>query len=430
MAKISGKARKFFKIMGPGFITGAADDDPSGIATYTQTGAQFGYGQLWTALAMLPFMVAIQEACARIGAVTGKGLARVIKDNYSKKVLYLAVSFILIANVINIGADIGAMAAAIELLVPVRNAIIVLLIAALILVLEIFLSYRTYSRVLKWLAISLLAYPLTVFLVKQPWLEILKATFVPHIEPSFGFLFLITGVFGTTISPYMFFWEASQEVEEEEALGLVGDGGCPNLSRSFLRHLRLDNFVGMLSSEIATWCIIVVAATVLNRNGVTDIRTAADAARALEPLVRTFPHAGEIAKLVFATGVVGLGLLGVPVLSSSASYALSEALNWKEGLNLKFKQAHGFYGIIIASIFIGLAIDIFEVNPIKALVFAAVFNGLAAVPLIFIISKVARSKIIMGDYRSGNLSHVLVRMTFAVMAISAVLLFVTMFTKR
>ena len=430
MVKIVGKARKFFKIMGPGFITGAADDDPSGIATYTQTGAQFGYGQLWTALAMLPFMVAIQEASARIGAVTGKGLARVIKDNYSKRVLYLAISLILAANVINIGADIGAMAAAAGLLVPVHYAIIVVVIAAVILALEIFLSYRVYSRVLKWLALSLLSYPLTIFLVRHPWLEILKATFIPRIELSFGFLFIITGVFGTTISPYMFFWEASEEVEEERALGLVGEGGRPNISRNFLRHLRMDNFVGMLSSEIATWSIIVVSATVLNRNGVTDIRTAADAARALEPLVRTFPHAGEIAKVFFATGIVGLGLLGVPVLSGSASYALTEALNWKEGLNLKFKQAHGFYGIIIASILIGLAIDFFGINPIKALVFAAVFNGIAAVPLIFIISKIARSESIMGEFRSRNLSQVFVLITFSVMALSAALLFVMMFTKR
>ena len=430
MVKIVGKARKFFKIMGPGFITGAADDDPSGIATYTQTGAQFGYGQLWTALAMLPFMVAIQEASARIGAVTGKGLARVIKDNYSKRVLYLAISLILAANVINIGADIGAMAAAAGLLVPVHYAIIVVVIAAVILALEIFLSYRVYSRVLKWLALSLLSYPLTIFLVRHPWLEILKATFVPRIELSFGFLFIITGVFGTTISPYMFFWEASEEVEEERALGLVGEGGRPNISRNFLRHLRMDNFVGMLSSEIATWSIIVVSATVLNRNGVTDIRTAADAARALEPLVRTFPHAGEIAKVFFATGIVGLGLLGVPVLSGSASYALTEALNWKEGLNLKFKQAHGFYGIIIASILIGLAIDFFGINPIKALVFAAVFNGIAAVPLIFIISKIARSESIMGEFRSRNLSQVFVLITFSVMAVSAALMFVMMFTKR
>jgi len=430
MVKIVGKARKFFKIMGPGFITGAADDDPSGIATYTQTGAQFGYGQLWTALAMLPFMVAIQEASARIGAVTGKGLAKVIKDNYSKRVLYLAISLILTANVINIGADIGAMAAAAGLLVPVHYAIIVVVIAAVILALEIFLSYRVYSRVLKWLALSLLSYPLTIFLVRHPWLEILKATFIPRIELSFGFLFIITGVFGTTISPYMFFWEASEEVEEERALGLVGEGGRPNISRNFLRHLRMDNFVGMLSSEIATWSIIVVSATVLNRNGVTDIRTAADAARALEPLVRTFPHAGEIAKVFFATGIVGLGLLGVPVLSGSASYALTEALNWKEGLNLKFKQAHGFYGIIIASILIGLAIDFFGINPIKALVFAAVFNGIAAVPLIFIISKIARSESIMGEFRSRNLSQVFVLITFSVMAVSAALLFVMMFTKR
>jgi len=424
------RTRGFLKKVGPGFITGAADDDPSGIATYTQTGAQFGYGQLWTAVAMLPFMVAIQEACARIGAVTGKGLARVIKENYSKKVVYAAVTLVLVANTINIGADIGAMAAASALIIPVRYAVIVLAITLLILTLEIFLSYRVYSRVLKWLGLSLLAYPVTVFLVKQPWLTILKATFVPHIELNFAFLFIITGVFGTTISPYMFFWEASEEVEEEGAMQIAWEGGRPKLPVTFLRHMRFDNFFGMLSSEIATWSMIVVAATVLNANGVTDVKSAADAARALEPLVRTFPNAGEIAKLVFATGIVGLGLLGVSVLSGSASYALTEVLNWKEGLNLKFKQAHGFYGVIIGATVIGLMLDFIGVDPIKALVFAAVLNGVAAVPLIFIIALTARSRSIMGEYRSGPLSHVFVWLTFAVMAGSAVMMFVTLFLKR
>ena len=430
MARFAAKIKDFMRNLGPGVITGAADDDPSGIATYTQTGAQFGYGQLWTALVMLPFMVSIQEACARIGAVTGKGLAKVIKENYGKGILYSAVSLVVLANTINIGADIGAMAAAAGLIVPVRYAVIVVFFTALILALEVLLSYRVYARVLKWLALSLLSYPLTVLLVKQPWLEILKATFVPHIELSFAFLFIITGVFGTTISPYMFFWEASEEVEEEEALPIARVNGRPDISRTFLRHLRLDNFIGMLSSEVATWSIIVVAATVLHGNGLTDVRTTADAARALEPLVKTFPHAGEIAKLIFATGIVGLGLLGVPVLSASASYALTEALNWKEGLNLKFKQAHGFYGIIIIATLIGLLIDFVGINPIKALVFAAVFNGVAAVPLIFVIAKTARSARIMGRHRSGTLSHVLVWLTFTVMAASAALMFATLFIKR
>ena len=424
------RMRGFLKKVGPGFITGAADDDPSGIATYTQTGAQFGYGQLWTAVAMLPFMVAIQEACARIGAVTGKGLSRVIKENYGKKVVYAAVTLVLVANTINIGADIGAMAAATALIIPVRYTVIVIAITLLILALEIFLSYRVYSRVLKWLGLSLLAYPLTVFLVKQPWLKILQATFVPHIELNFAFLFIITGVFGTTISPYMFFWQASEEVEEEGAMQMAWEGGRPKLPVTFLRHLRFDNFLGMLSSEVATWSMIVVAATVLNANGVTDVKTAADAARALEPLVRTFPNAGEIAKMVFATGIVGLGLLGVSVLAGSASYALTEALNWKEGLNLKFKKAHGFYGVIIAATVIGLMLDFIGVNPIKALVFAAVLNGVAAVPLIFIIAITARSRSIMGEYRSGPLSQVFVWLTFAVMAGSAVMMFVTLFLKR
>ncbi len=419
------KIKKFFKIIGPGVITGAADDDPSGIATYTQAGAKFGYSQLWTMIFMLPLMVAVQEACARIGAATGQGIAAVVKKHYSKKVLFLAVSLILIANTINIGADIGAMAEATRLIIPVNFSILTLTFTAIILILEIFLSYKVYSRVLKWCALSLIAYPVTVFLIKHPWLELWRATFVPHLEFSFAFMFIIVGVLGTTISPYMFFWQASEEVEEEKHHHLFFNGK-PKLSEKFIHNLRLDNFVGMLFSQIAAWCIIVVAGTVLNHNGLTDIKTAADAARALEPLVNTFPNAGLLAKSIFAFGIVGLGLLSVPILSASASYAVSEAFNWREGLNLKFKKAHGFYGVITVATVIGLIINYIGIDPIKALVFTAVINGVVAVPLLFIINKIAGDQKIMGKFKSGRLSKIMLWLTFSIMLLSAVAMFMTL----
>ena len=426
MKKRFAKIKEFFKIFGPGIITGAADDDPSGIATYTQTGARFGYGQLWTVIAMLPLMTAIQEACARIGAVTGHGLAAVIKTNYSKKVLYSAVLLVVVANTINIGADIGALAAAAQLVIPVNFVILTLGFTSLILVLEIFTSYRVYSRILIWLALSLLAYPLTVFIVSQPWKTIFVATFWPHVELNFEFFFIITGVLGTTISPYMFVWQASEEVEEGKELHLTHRYGRPVLGKNFIRNLRLDNFMGMVFSEIATWSIIVVAATVLHQNGITNVDSAADAAKALEPLVQTFPHAGFLSKLIFAVGIIGLGLLGIPVLSGSAAYAFSEAFNMKEGLNRKLKKAHGFYGVITIATLIGLMINFIGIDPIKALVFTAVFNGVAAVPLIFLIARIARNKKIMGEYRSGWLSNTVVWITFLVMLASAIAMFYTL----
>ncbi len=423
--KLIQKIKKILKIVGPGVITGAADDDPSGIATYMQAGARFGYSQLWTIIFMLPLITAVQEACARIGAVTGKGIAAVIKKYYSKKVLSSAVILILIANTINIGANIGAMAAATRLIIPLNFSILALFFTALILILEIFLSYKVYAKVLKWCALSLIAYPLTVFLIKHPWWELLKATFIPHIELSFNFLFIIVAVFGTTISPYMFFWQASEEVEEEKSHHIF-NYGKPKLSEKFISNLRLDNFLGMLFSQIAAWCIIVVAGTVLHNNGIVDVKTAADAARALEPLVNTFPNAGLWAKVIFAFGIVGLGLLSVPVLSASASYAVSEAFNWREGLNLKFKKAHGFYGVITVATVIGLMINYIGINPIRALIFTAVINGLVAVPLLFIINKIASDKKIMGKHKSGWLSKVFLWLAFVIMFLSSVAMFATL----
>ncbi|MDP2736233.1 MAG: divalent metal cation transporter [bacterium] len=423
--KLVKKIKKILGIVGPGVITGAADDDPSGIATYTQAGARFGYSQLWTIIFMLPLVTAVQEACARIGAVTGKGIAAVIKQHYSKKVLSLAVVLILAANTINIGANIGAMAEATRLIIPLNFSILALFFTALILILEIFLSYKVYANVLKWCALSLLAYPITVFLIKHPWWELLKATFVPHIEFSFGFLFIIVAVLGTTISPYMFFWQASEEVEEEKRHHIF-NYGRPKVSEKFISNLRLDNFLGMLFSQIAAWCIIVVAGTVLHENGIVNVETAADAARALEPLVDTFPNAGLWAKVIFAFGIVGLGLLSVPVLSASASYAVSEAFNWKEGLNLKFKKAHGFYGVITVATVVGLMINYVGINPIKALVFTAVINGLVSVPLLFLINKIASDGKIMGRHKSGRMSQFFLWLTFIIMSLSSVAMFVAL----
>jgi NRAMP (natural resistance-associated macrophage protein)-like metal ion transporter len=425
MAKFSTQARNLLKIAGPGIITGAADDDPSGIATYTQTGAQFGYGQLWTALLILPMLVAVQEACARIGAVTGKGIAAVVKEHYSKTVLYAMLVLVVVANTINLGADLGAMGAAAQLIVPVNFTVLVLFFTVAILILEIFTDYKTYARILKWLSISLFSYVLTVFLVHEPWREIFYATFVPHIEFSPAFFFIITGVIGTTISPYMFFWEASEEVEEEKSLNMIHKG-VPKLTSQFMKRLRLDNFLGMLSSQIAAWCVIVVGATVLHANGVTHITSAAQAAKALEPLVHTFPHSGFLAKLIFAVGIIGLGLLAVPVFSGSASYALSEALDWKAGLNLKLKRAHGFYGVITIATLIGLMINFIGINPMQALVVTAVINGVIAVPLIFLVARIAGNKQIMGEYRSGLMSNILVWAAFLFMGAAAVAMFMTL----
>src|SRR6266567_2354363 len=401
--------KKFLRILGPGIITGAADDDPSGIATYAQTGVQFGYGQLWTALFMLPLLAGVQEACSRIGVVTGKGIAAVVREHFSKPVLYIVVVLVLIANTINIGADIGAMAAAANLLLPLPFAAFALLFTVLILTLEIFLSYKVYSRILKWLALSLLAYPLTVFIVAEPWPTILRATFLPNIELNFPFLFVITGVLGTTISPYMFFWQASEETEEEREAHLIGKDGRPRINWGFIRNMRIDTISGMFFSEVVTWAIIVVTATVLHSNGVTNIRTAADAARAL-----------------YATGIIGLGLLSIPLLAGSASYAVSESFQWSEGLDLKLTKAWWFYGVIIVATLIGLSLNFIGIDPIKALVYAAVINGVVAVPLIFIIALIARNKNIMGQYTSGWVSNLLVWLTFVGMGAAAVAMFATL----
>lgn len=417
---------RFFRILGPGVITGAADDDPSGIATYSQTGAQFGFGQLWTAFYQIPLLLAVQEACARIGAVTGKGLAGVIKEHYPRYILLGVVLLVVVANTINIGADIAAVAEATGMVVPISRPILAIGTTIAVLSLEIFISYKSYAKILKWLAAALLAYPATTLIISQPWGEIFYATFVPHIELNVSFLFIITGVFGTSISPYMFFWQASQEVEEEVAKGVpLKANGEPRLPRGYVWDIRVDTAAGMVAAEAAQWFIIITTASVLFRNGVTNIRTAADAAKALEPLVRSFPDAGAAARTIFAVGIVGLGLLAIPVLAGAAAYALSEAFGWTEGLSRKWNEARGFYSVIAVATLVGLSLNFVGIDPMKALVYTAVFNGVAAVPLLFVIARINSETRILGKYRGGRLSVGMVWLTFAVMGLSSVALLYT-----
>ncbi|MBV9510342.1 MAG: divalent metal cation transporter, partial [Caulobacteraceae bacterium] len=289
----------------------------------------------------------------------------------------------------------------------------------LVVTLEVFVTYKTYARVLKWLALALASYLVTVVIIDEPWQEILVAPFIPHVEFSFSFLFIITGVFGTSISPYMFFWQASEEVEEERAMGLTRRGRKPRLPKHFMTDMRIDTALGMFAAEAGQWLIIVTTATVLFRNGVKNISTAADAAKALEPLVRTFPNSGQVARDIFAVGVIGLGLLAIPVLAGAAAYALSEALGWKEGLARRLNEAKGFYGIIIAATAVGLSLNFIGVDPIKALVYSAVINCVAAVPLIYAIARINANPGILGKQVGGPLSRIFLWLTFAVMGLSA-----------
>jgi NRAMP (natural resistance-associated macrophage protein)-like metal ion transporter len=415
----------FFTCFGPGIITGAADDDPSGIATYSQTGAQFGYGMLWTALYQIPLLMAVQEACARIGAVTGKGIAGVMRERYSRGVLYVVVGFVAIANTINIGADIGAVAEATRLIAPIPFMLIAVFAAVVIVLLEVFVSYEKYARILKWFALALLSYPITTFIIHVPWGEVLRATLIPHIQFDVAFLFIITGVFGTSISPYMFIWQASEEVEEERAHKLPLKNDRPMLPRAWMRNVRIDTATGMIVAELAQWFIIITTATVLFNHDGTIINSAADAAKAIEPLVQSFPNSGQIARTLFAIGIIGLGLLGIPVLAGATAYAISETFGWKEGLAKRFSEARGFYGVIIAATLIGLLMNFIGVNPFRALIYTAVLNGIAAVPMLYIIARMNTREDILGEHKGGLLSRTFVWVTFAVMALSGLALIYT-----
>lgn len=415
---------RFLRVLGPGLVTGAADDDPSGIATYSQAGAAHGFGLLWVFPFIYPILLAVQESCSRIGAITGMGLAAVIKEHYSKKLLYLSVGLVVIANTLNIGADLGAMAATAQLFVDVPFAILAIFFAILIILLVVFVNYKTYAKILKWLALTLLVYPITVFMVGQDWVEIFRSTFTLPSKITSEMIYIFVGVLGTTISPYLFFWDTSEVVEEEIAKHNKSKiGEEPKPTKRFLRNLRIDNFVGMTLASVTAWFIVIACASTLFKNGILEIDSAADAARAIEPLVQSFPNSGLIAKLIFSVGIIGLGFLAVPVLAGSSSYAMSEALGWKEGLHNKFHRARGFYIIIILATFIGLTMNFIGLDPIKALVFTAVFNGVAAVPLLFLLARVGNNEQIMGEYRNGLLSNFFVRLACGVMALAVGTLF-------
>lgn len=422
---------RFLRVLGPGVVTGAADDDPSGIATYSQAGAGYGFGFLWVFPIMYPLLIAIQESCSRIGAVTGKGLATVIKENYSKKLLYMSVLLVVVANTINIGADLGAMAATTQLFVDLPFVILAIMYAIIIILLVIFVSYKKYAKILKWLAIALLAYPITAFMVGQNWIELFRNTFAVMPTINADTIYILVGILGTTISPYCFFWDTSEVVEEEIAHHRLSETGKdPKISKKFLKSIRLDNFMGMTLATITAWFIVVACASVLFKNGVNNINTAADAARALEPLVQGFPYAGLIAKVIFSVGILGIGFLAVPVLAGSSAYAISETLGWKEGLYRKFSKAIGFYVVIIVATIVGLVINFLGINPIEALIFTAVFNGVAAVPLIWMIVRIGNNSNIMGEYKNGLLSNIFVRIAFVVMTLAVLAWFFFMVTGK
>jgi len=422
------KIKSFFKFLGPGLISGASDDDPSGIATYSQAGAQFGLGTLWLALFQFPMMLAIQEMCARIGLVTGGGLGGIIKKRHSKKIVYPIISLLLVANTINIGADIGAMAASVRLVSPqLPIGIITIFFTALIICTEVFVPYKRYVTILKYLTLTLLAYVITALIVGENWTEILTASLVPHIEFTPAFAMIFVAIFGTTISPYLFFWQASEEAEEDVLKNKTKEIGedKPKIQKKEIRSMRADVTVGMIFSQLIMWFIIMTTAGTLHVNGLTDIATADQAAKALEPLVKTFPHSGELAKTIFALGIIGTGLLAIPVLAGSSAYALSEELGWKEGLGKKFKQAKGFYLIIAASTIIGLWINFVGVDPIKALIYAAVINGIIAVPLLVVIIKIGNDKKILANRTNGKISNIIGWITVITMGLSVAIMFLT-----
>ena len=411
--------RKLLNRMGPGFITGASDDDPSGIATYSQAGAHFGYGMLWTALWCLPFMIAIQEMVARIGLITGQGIVAALHKRYPRWLTLSFVGLIFTANTINLGADLGAMADATKLLFPsLPFSFLLLAWTLLILFLEIKVPYKHYATILKWLALSLLAYLVTAVLVTTNWKQVLFSLFIPNFTLTRESLFMLIAIIGTTISPYLFIWQANQEVEEEIAQGKTSIKSRFGATKNELMRMKTDIIGGMASSQIIAACIIGTAAATFAAHGITTIETSAQAAQALEPL------AGSFASTLFAIGIIGTGLLAVPVLAASGSYAVSEALGWKQGLGKTLHQAPGFYAMISVSTFLGMLMNIIGISPIKALIWTAILNGISTPPLLFVIFLVANNKKIMDGHTNGWLSNLLVCSVILAMTIATILLFV------
>jgi NRAMP (natural resistance-associated macrophage protein)-like metal ion transporter len=410
MIKTSSRLFRFWKILGPGLVTGASDDDPSGIATYSQAGAAYGLSTLWTALITFPLMASIQEMCARIGLVTSKGLAGTLKTNYSKPVLYLMLLFSFPAIIMNIGADIAGMGAVGSLLVPSINAIYFSIgFTIVLLLLVIYLPYQRIAKVLKYLCLLLLVYLIVPFLYKQDWVAVLKATFIPTIRFDKDFISILVAILGTTISPYLFFWQATMEVEDKKKKELV-------VNKRIIHEMRKDVDFGMLFSNLVMFFIILTTGSVLFNGGIHKIDTVEQAAQALKPL------AGNAAYLLFAVGVIGTGLLAIPVLSGSLSYIVTESFGWKEGLDKKFQKAKAFYIIIAISLILGLSLNYIGISPIKALIYSAILYGLTAPVLIAIILHISNNKKIMGKNINRKISNILGFAALGLMTLAGVIL--------
>jgi NRAMP (natural resistance-associated macrophage protein)-like metal ion transporter len=412
--------RRILKVLGPGFISGAADDDPSGIGTYATAGASLGFATLWTALLTFPLMAAVQLVCARIGMVTGKGLAGVLRQHYPRWILYCAVTGLFVANTINVGADLAAIAAAANLLIPALPiAPLILPIGLALLALQIFGSYRLIATLFKWLTLALFAYVGSAFLARPDWGQVLTATFVPTIRLDQTFLLTLVAILGTTISPYLFFWQATQEVEEEVSMGRTQLWRRRGATDGELRYAALDVNVGMLFSNLVMYFIMLATAATLHQAGRTDITSATDAAEALRPL------AGDLSSVLLAVGLIGSGVLAVPILSGSAAYALSEVFGWRYGLDQNPGRAKQFYAVIAIATLVGIGLDYLGINPIDALFYTAVINGFVAPPLLVLIMLVANDRKIMGARRNGRLTNVLGWAAAAIMFVAAGVLVVT-----
>ncbi len=405
--------------LGPGLITGVADDDPSGIATYSQAGAQFGLNMLWTMPLAFPLMAAVQSMCGRIGRVTGKGLAANIKEAFPPIVLQAVVLLLVVANTLNIAADVAAMGEVSELVTGWDRHLMTLLLAVASLLMQVFIPYHRYVAYLKWLTVSLLAYAAVLFTVHVPWAEVALRTIWPQIHLDATTATVVVGVFGTTISPYLFFWQASEEVEDMQARrGAVALTADRRAAGPELRRIKWDTWSGMFYSDITAYFIILATAVTLHVAGVTDIQTAAQAAGALRPI------AGNFAFALFALGILGVGLIGVPVLAGSAAYAMAEAMGWKWGLERKASDARGFYGVIAVAILAGILLEYSPISPMKALFWSAVINGVVAVPLMVVIVLLASRRSVMGPYVASKTLIALGCVATAVMGFSAIMMFV------
>ena len=408
----SNKLLRFWKLLGPGLVTGASDDDPSGIATYSQAGAAFGLSTLWTSIVAFPLMAAIQQMCAKIGLVTNQGLTGTLKKHYPKPILYLMLLFSFPAIIMNIGADIAAMGAVGNLLFPSIDATFFCVFFTLLLLgLIIYLPYTKIASILKYLCIVMLVYFIVPFLYHQDFKEIFKATFIPHIQFDKDFILIVVGILGTTISPYLFFWQASVEVEEmkHKKTHLL-------VNKKIIHEINQDVDFGMAFSGLVMYFIILTTGTVLFKSGVHQINTVQDAALALKPL------AGNFAYLLFATGVIGTGLIAIPVLSGSLSYIFAETFNLEQGLDKKFHEAKGFYTIIAISLLLGLSLNYLNISPIKALIYTAVLYGLTAPVLIAIILHISNNKAIMGIHVNNKYTNVMGFVALIIMTLAAILL--------